>query len=173
MWPHQREAVETACKVLAEGGRATQVLSCGTGKTRIGAHVATALAAHGRRLVLAPTVMLLAQLLREYRAAVGDAALGRVLVVCSDSGAAQRAGVEELHALQVHVTTDPAMIAATASLSGPVTVLSTYASVPTLSRAHHEHDLAGWDLLIADLTNRYGSCTQRTACLPLWISSCS
>ncbi|WP_431921494.1 Helicase associated domain protein [Nonomuraea jabiensis] len=154
LWPHQREAVEAACRTLAEGGRATQVLSCGTGKTRIGAHVAVRLAARGRRLILAPTVMLLAQMLREYRLAVGDAALGRVLVVCSDSGAAQRAGLEELHALRVQVTTDSAIIAGVASSTGPVTVLSTYASLPAICEAHRLNRLPRWHLVIADEAHR-------------------
>ncbi|MGV9383602.1 Helicase associated domain protein [Nonomuraea sp. NPDC003707] len=152
--PHQLEAVEHALKAFADGDRATQVLSCGTGKTRIGAAVAAALAANGLRLVLAPTVMLLAQLLREYRLTLGDAALGTVLVVCSDYDAAERAGVEELQALHVRVTTDPAVIAAAASQPGPVTVLSTYASVATLSRAHHEHAMPPVDILIADEAHR-------------------
>ncbi|WP_433513790.1 Helicase associated domain protein [Nonomuraea sp. CA-143628] len=152
--PHQLEAVEVGYKSLVDGGRATQVLSCGTGKTRIGAVLAATLAAEGLRLVLAPTVMLLAQLLREYRATVGDSALGRVLVVCSESGAAERAGVEELQNLHVQVTTDPAVIASAASPGGPVTVLSTYSSVGALSRAHHEHGLPAWDVVIADEAHR-------------------
>ncbi|WP_431929930.1 methyltransferase, FxLD system [Nonomuraea jabiensis] len=147
--PHQLEAVAQARKAFAAGDRATQVLSCGAGKTRIGAAVAATLTANGLRLVLAPTVMLLAQLLREYRLTLGDATLGTVLVVCSDHDAAERAGVDELQALHV-VTTDAAVIAAAASQPGPVTMLSTYASVATLSRAHHEHAMPPVDILIAE-----------------------
>ncbi|MEV4117166.1 Helicase associated domain protein, partial [Nonomuraea sp. NPDC049695] len=152
--PHQIEAVEQALKAFADGDRATQVLSCGTGKTRIGAVVAATLAPTGLRLVLAPTVMLLAQLLREYRLTLGDAALGTILVICSALDAAERAGVEELQALHVRVTTDPTVIAATASRPGPATMLSTYASVATLSRAHHEHAMPPVDILIADEAHR-------------------
>ncbi|WP_170223013.1 DEAD/DEAH box helicase [Nonomuraea turkmeniaca] len=158
--PHQLEAVEQALKAFADGDRATQVLSCGTGKTRIGAVVAATLAPTGLRLVLAPTVMLLAQLLREYRLTLGDAALGTILVICSAHDAAERAGVEELQALHVRVTTDPIVIAATASRPGPVTMLSTYASVATLSRAHHEHAMPPVDILIADEAHRTVSGTQ-------------
>ncbi|GAA1613072.1 hypothetical protein GCM10009733_006420 [Nonomuraea maheshkhaliensis] len=152
--PHQLDAVEQTLKAFADGDRVTQVLSCGTGKTRIGAVVAAELAPTELRLMLAPTVMLLAQLLREYHLTLGDAALGTVLVVCSALDAAERAGVEELQALHVRVTTDPTVIAATVSRPGPATMLSTYASVATISRAHHEHAMPPVDVLVADEAHR-------------------
>jgi predicted helicase len=91
LWPYQSEAIELACKTLAAGGRATEVMACGTGKSRIGARAAAALARQSRRLVIAPTVTLLAQLLQEYRAAIGGGTVGRVVAVCREkiSGAGQ------------------------------------------------------------------------------------
>ena len=156
LWPHQEEAIEAACQHLAEGGRATQVLACGAGKTKIGAHVVAVLAPGERRLVFAPTVMLLSQLWREYRATLGDAVLGRVLLVCSADQPSEgdRAGLDDLATDQVCVTTDPDVIAAVVSGPGPVTVFSTYASAPTLARAHREHRVPPWDVVIGDEAHR-------------------
>lgn len=151
LWPHQEEAIELACKTLGDGGRATEILACGTGKTRIGAHIAAVLASGGRRLVLAPTVTLLAQLLREYRQALGAAGLGRTLAVCAESlETAGQAGIEDLEAQHIPVTTDPRVIAQMVSGSGPVTVASTYQSLDALHRAHRDHAMPAWDVVVLD-----------------------
>ncbi|MEU7205501.1 DEAD/DEAH box helicase family protein [Streptomyces sp. NPDC045470] len=47
LFPHQREAVDAARKTLAQSSRATAVMPCGTGKTRVGAEVAHHLEAAG------------------------------------------------------------------------------------------------------------------------------
>lgn len=155
LWPHQWEAIELACKALADGGRATQVLACGTGKTRIGAHAAAALAPRGQRLILAPTVTLLAQHLREYRATLGPDLVGRVLAVCRHHlTTAGQAGIEELEAQHVPVTTDPRLIAETVSGDGPVTVAATYQSLKALHRAHRDYAMPPWEVVVCDEAHR-------------------
>lgn len=155
LWPHQVEAIEQACKALGDGGRATQVLACGTGKTFVGAHTAAALAARGQRLILVPTVTLVVQLVRAYRAALEPSVLGRVLAVCDERKVAVgQVDIEELEAQQVQVSTDPRVIAQVVSDSRPVTVVSTYQSLAALTSAHHHHAMPEWDVVILDEAHR-------------------
>jgi superfamily II DNA or RNA helicase len=155
LWPHQVEAIEQACKALGDGGRATQVLACGTGKTLVGAHSAAALAAQGQRLILVPTVTLLAQLVRAYRATLGPSVLGRVLAVCDERKVAAGQGdIEDLEAQHVQVSTDPCVIAQVVFGSQPVTVVSTYQSLATLTSAHRQHAMPEWDVVILDEAHR-------------------
>jgi superfamily II DNA or RNA helicase len=173
LWPHQREAVELSVKHLGGAGdrveerRAQLRMACGLGKTRVGGVVAQLLAPHGRVLLLAPTVMLLTQTLAQFRAAAGSQGIGRVLVVCSRQqvGEGGRAAREDLEAQRVPVSTDPAVIAAVGagagSGGGRVTVLATYASLGALVRAHDEHRLGAWDLVIADEAHRTAGAADR------------
>jgi hypothetical protein len=66
LWPHQAQAVSTIDRALGSDGRSTVIAACGTGKTRIGA-AADRLRVQ-RRLVVLPTIELLAQTVRAYRA---------------------------------------------------------------------------------------------------------
>ena len=155
LWPHQVEAIEQACKALGDGGRATQVIACGGGKTFVGAHTAAALAPQGQRLILVPTVTLLAQLVRAYRAALEPSVVGRVLAVCDERKVALGQGdVEDLQAQHVPVSTDPRVIAQVVSGSQPVTVVSTYQSLAALTSAHHQHGMRVWDVVILDEAHR-------------------
>ncbi|WP_398933359.1 DEAD/DEAH box helicase family protein [Streptomyces sp. 130] len=87
--PHQIEAVDAVVRGLdippgkripRAGLRATVVAACGTGKTFIAAHSALRLARNGRVLVLLPTLDLLTQTVREWRAAGHH---GPAVAVCS------------------------------------------------------------------------------------------
>ncbi|MFJ2275775.1 DEAD/DEAH box helicase family protein [Streptomyces sp. NPDC087866] len=133
--PHQVEAVDAVVrgldippgkKIPQAGLRATLVAACGTGKTFIAAHCALRLARHGRVLVLVPTLDLLTQTMREWRAAGHH---GPAVAVCS---------LEDdphLWNLKVRSTTSAPQLALWHG-RGPVTVYATYASLPVLAEAH-------------------------------------
>lgn len=149
LWPHQVEAVEAATSALGHGGRASLVAACGTGKTRIGAAAASRLQSR-RVLVVVPTIELLVQTLRDYRAA-GDGAPGAVVAVCSDPGIAD---LELLDGEDVTVTTTAQVLAEAVRGRRRVTVLSTYASLPVVADAHAHHCLREWDLAVVDEAHR-------------------
>lgn len=151
LWPHQVDAVDAVTRAVGRGGRTTLVAACGTGKTRIGGAVAADLGSSRRVLIVLPTIELLTQTLQAYRAAA-DSPLGTVVAVCSDPT------VAELEMLagepDVLVTTAASALAEATAIRGPVTVLSTYASLPVISAAHAHHHLARWDLVVVDEAHR-------------------
>lgn len=131
--PHQKEAVTAAVRTLRTQPRATVVAACGTGKTLIAARTAARLAAHGRVLVLVPTLDLLSQTVRSWHAA---GRRGYAVAVCS-----ARQAVEHSSAGDIPMTADPDQLAALTDEPGPVTVYATYASLPTVVTAHQVHRL--------------------------------
>lgn len=154
LWPHQRDAVDAALKTLTEHARASVIAACGSGKTRIGAEIAAhVLPEHGRLLVVAPTLELIAQTLHEYRAAFGEVAVGRLIAVCSRHDAIYQSQVD-LEAEHAEVTTDPRLLASLMSAPGRYTVACTYQSLDVLREAHARHGLAPWSLITIDEAHR-------------------
>ncbi|WP_439681599.1 Helicase associated domain protein [Embleya sp. MST-111070] len=155
LFPHQREAVDKILKVLAENDRTTAVMACGTGKTRVGGEVAhlVAHAGAGHALVMVPTLELIGQTIREWREHLGDAALGRVVAVCSDREVLAR-DRGELAVRGAAVTTDPAQLARLVAEPGPVTLACTYHSLPVLAEAHARYGLAAADIAVIDEAHR-------------------
>ncbi|MET9804678.1 Helicase associated domain protein [Streptomyces sp. NPDC006368] len=153
--PHQVEAVEAAVRALdtppkgipANGLRASVVAACGTGKTLIAAHSALRIAKGGRVLVMLPTLDLLTQTVREWRAEGHD---GKSVAVCSlddDAG---------LYAAGVRTTTNPVVLAERHG-NGPVTMYATYASLPVLTKAFTEEyggPMQPFDLVVVDEAHR-------------------
>ncbi|MEU6720721.1 Helicase associated domain protein [Nonomuraea sp. NPDC046802] len=153
--PHQHQAVHAALAALANDERATVVMACGTGKTRVGAAIAATRMQHAgasRILIVAPYLELLSQAIREYRATCGDSELGRVVAVCSDPRVLDeyRGDLYDQHA---RVTSDAAELAQLAAGPGRITVVSTDASLPVLATAH-EHGLPRWDVGKMDEAHR-------------------
>ncbi|MFE7779283.1 Helicase associated domain protein [Streptomyces sp. NPDC057445] len=153
--PHQVEAVEAAVSALdtppagipADGLRASVVAACGTGKTLIAAHSALRIAKGGRILVMLPTLDLLTQTVREWRAEGHD---GKSVAVCSlddDAG---------LFAAGVRTTTNPVVLAERHG-KGPVTMYATYASLPVLTKAfsgEYGPAIQPFDLVVVDEAHR-------------------
>ncbi|WUW27013.1 Helicase associated domain protein (plasmid) [Streptomyces sp. NBC_01463] len=154
--PHQVEAVDAVVRGLDippgnrvpdDGLRATVVAACGTGKTLIAAHSALRLARHGRVLVLLPTLDLLTQTVREWRAAGHN---GPAVAVCSLQDD------PHLWDLKVRSTTSPPQLALWHG-RGPVTVYATYASLPVLAEAHegtYGLPMDVFDLVVVDEAHR-------------------
>ncbi|MEU6349640.1 Helicase associated domain protein [Streptomyces sp. NPDC047072] len=154
LWPHQQELVSAAARTLSTGPRTTGVMACGLGKTRAACEVAHLVAADDRVLIVAPTIDLVGQILRDWRDHRGAAHLGRVVAVCSDDSVLLDQDGEPLAPQPMMVTTDPQQLATFTKGPGRVTVAITYQSLPTLAAAHAHHGLAPWRLVIIDEAHR-------------------
>lgn len=153
--PHQVEAVSAIVRGLDtppggipdDGLRVNVVSACGTGKTVIAAHASRRIAKGGRILVMLPTLDLLTQTVREWRA---EGHKGDSVAVCSlddDPG---------LYAADVRTTTNPIQLALWHG-KGPVTVYATYASLPVLSKAcagEYGQKMEPFDLVVVDEAHR-------------------
>ncbi|WP_405455115.1 Helicase associated domain protein [Streptomyces sp. NBC_00101] len=156
LYPHQSEAVDAIVAGLGirpgqqipkNGLRGQVHAACGTGKTFIAAGAAQRISPHGRVLVLLPTLELLAQTVREWRA-FGRS--GSMVAVCSMDDDPR------LYDLRVPSTTNPQQLALHYG-SGPVTVFATYASLPVLVEAHegaYGLPMDVWDLVCVDEAHR-------------------
>ncbi|MFF3833319.1 Helicase associated domain protein [Streptomyces sp. NPDC002458] len=154
--PHQAEAVDAIVagleirpgqRVPNNGLRGQVHAACGTGKTFIAAGVARRISPHGRVLVLLPTLELLAQTVREWRA-FGRS--GPMVAVCSMEDDPR------LYDLRVPSTTSAPQLALHYG-NGPVTVFATYASLPVLIEAHegaYGLPMDVWDLVCVDEAHR-------------------
>ncbi|MET9117574.1 DEAD/DEAH box helicase family protein [Streptomyces longwoodensis] len=142
--PHQSRAVQAAHTALRRADRASVVMACGTGKTYVAARTAARVAPQGTRLVLLPTLELLAQTIDDWRTAGMS---GPVLAVCSKRPSTQGGPVA--------FTTDPAVLAATVRRN-PVglTVFATYHSLHRVQDAHHRFALPAWSLIAIDEAHR-------------------
>ncbi|WP_308405865.1 Helicase associated domain protein [Streptomyces sp. 404i] len=156
LYPHQAEAVDAIVagleirpgqRIPKNGLRGQVHAACGTGKTFIAAGAAQRISPHGRVLVLLPTLELLAQTVREWRA-FGRS--GPVVAVCSMDDDPR------LYDLRVPSTTNAQQLALHYG-SGPVTVFATYASLPVLVEAHegaYGLPMDVWDLVCVDEAHR-------------------
>ncbi|MGW8955536.1 Helicase associated domain protein [Streptomyces sp. NPDC055709] len=154
--PHQVEAVEAIVSgmeippggtISPDGLRGQIHAACGTGKTFIAAAAAHRIVPNGRVLVLLPTLDLLAQTVREWRA-YGHR--GASVAVCSMEDDPR------LYALGVRSTTSAPQLALWHG-RGAVTVYATYASLPVLIAAHEGTfglPMDVWDLVVVDEAHR-------------------
>ncbi|QTD95712.1 DEAD/DEAH box helicase [Streptomyces cyanogenus] len=147
--PHQKEAVAAAAATLRNHTRASVIAACGTGKTLIAARTTARITPRGRVLVLLPTLDLLSQTIRSWRAAGRK---GTTVAVCS----ARQALDHEPLGADTPLTTDPGELTtqATPPRTGPVTAYATYASLSAVLAAHHDHHLPPWDLVVVDEAHR-------------------
>ncbi|MCX4681480.1 Helicase associated domain protein [Streptomyces sp. NBC_01433] len=164
LWPHQREAVAAATAELAIASRATVVMACGTGKTRVESEVADAVSPTAPVLVVLPTLDLIAQTLRSWVQTSGRAALGTVIAVCSDDEIADREAAADLSSLNAQVTTDPERLSALLAerKNSRCTVAITYQSLPILAAVHREQAVDAWRLVVVDEAHRSAGARDRT-----------
>ncbi|MEV0636422.1 Helicase associated domain protein [Streptomyces sp. NPDC050619] len=154
LWPHQQELVSAAARTLSTEPRTTGVMACGLGKTRAACEVAHLVAADDRVLIVAPTIDLVGQILRDWKDYRGAAHLGRVVAVCSDDSVLLDHDGWPLVPQPTMVTTSPQQLTDFTKGPGRVTVAITYQSLPTLAAAHAHHDLPPWRLMIIDEAHR-------------------
>ncbi|MEV2235835.1 Helicase associated domain protein [Streptomyces phaeochromogenes] len=152
---HQVEAVAAIVRGLdmppggipPNGLRGQVNAACGTGKTIIAAAAARRIAPKGRVLVLVPTLDLLTQTVRAWRAAGHK---GPAVAVCSLHDD------PELWTLKVRCTTNPIQLSLWHG-DGPVTVYATYASLGVLAEAFagaYGQQLDPMDLVCVDEAHR-------------------
>lgn len=166
LWPHQKEAVNALTAAFDRSERATAVLACGTGKTRISAASVQVLGARSnvkRVLVVVPFLELITQTLREWRTVLGDTGMGDVVAVCSDKDVLREQPY--LRAERATVTTSAEDLARLTAGAGRVTVAVTYASLPVIAAAHDRHGLAMWDLIILDEAHRSAGRADKTSAM--------
>ncbi|MEU6353591.1 Helicase associated domain protein [Streptomyces sp. NPDC047072] len=155
LWDHQREALEDLRKELLSARRVTNVMACGTGKTRVGAEVARLVSPSEPVLIVVPTLDLIAQTLAAWLEALGREALGRIIAVCGDREVTDRDTADELSARQIEVTSDPGELAELLrTRRGRSTVAITYQSLPKLVAAHQYRGVQPWKLIVVDEAHR-------------------
>lgn len=141
--PHQSKAVHAAHTALRHTARTSIVMACGTGKTYVAARTAARVAPQGTRLVLLPTLDLLAQTIDDWRTAGMS---GPILALCSKR--------PNTTGETVAYTTDPAALTATAHQNPDLTVFATYHSLHRVQDAHHRFALPPWSLITIDEAHR-------------------
>ncbi|WNI20022.1 DEAD/DEAH box helicase [Actinacidiphila sp. ITFR-21] len=140
---HQSQAVHAAHTALRLSARTSIVMACGTGKTYVAARTAARVAPQGTRLVLLPTLELLAQTIDDWRTA---GMTGPVLALCSKR---PHTATEP-----VAFTTDPYALSAAVRQNPGLTVFATYHSLVRVQQAHHDYDLPPWSLIAVDEAHR-------------------
>ena len=153
--PHQRKAFDAVMAAIGDGGRAQISMACGTGKTLVGLRTAEAVhqrVAGGRVLVLVPSLGLIDQTVRAWRA--DTAGTFDAFAFCSD----KRAAAEDIAAEQLSIpsTTTPQVLADWLdgrSNDRLVVVFCTYQSTVRLADIHHDraHE---WDVVVVDEAHR-------------------
>ncbi|MCL3998989.1 DEAD/DEAH box helicase, partial [Streptomyces lavenduligriseus] len=141
--PHQSKAVHAAHTALRHTARTSVVMACGTGKTYVAARTAARVAPQGTRLVLLPTLELLAQTIDDWRTA---GMTGPILALCSKR--------PNTTGEAVAFTTDPAALTATVHQHPGLTVFATYHSLHRVQDAHHRFALPPWSLIAIDEAHR-------------------
>ncbi len=156
--PHQEEAIAAVLEEFRSKDRATAVMACGTGKTLVALWTFERLKGN-TALILAPSLALLKQTLREWR---GHGAAGRYLCVCSDETVRDdgetRFSAEELG---IPVTTNPAEVSRwlRKDFHGKSLILSTYQSARVLGAGLP--DGFWFDLAIFDEAHRTAGARDR------------
>jgi predicted helicase len=160
---HQQTALNAVAAGLGKAERGKLIMACGTGKTFTSLKISERLAGKGKRvLFLVPSLSLLSQTLTEWTQE-SETPL-HSFAVCSDSDVGKKRKAED-DAVQVftHELRYPATTKADRLASEMLkrhddehmsVVFSTYHSIDVISRAQHEHGLAGFDLVICDEAHR-------------------
>lgn len=160
---HQQTALNAVAAGLKEAERGKLIMACGTGKTFTSLKIAERLAGKGKRvLFLVPSLSLLSQTLTEWTQE-SETPL-HSFAVCSDSDVGKKRKAEDdavqvfTHELRYPATTKADRLAAEMlkrhDAEHMSVVFSTYHSIEVISRAQHEHGLAGFDLVICDEAHR-------------------
>ena len=143
----QMQAASSAIKSLSESSRIQILMACGSGKTLVGAYVATELGAQ-RVLVLVPSLSLMNQTLMAW---MENGALegARLLCVCSDASTGTLDSIEFTgEEMLAPVSTDSAVVRGQLSRNGRHITFCTYQSAKLLASSlpsHYQFDLALFD----------------------------
>ncbi len=155
-WSHQDRAVDAVLDVYEKVPRATVLLPTGAGKTKVGAKlVKLKLPKDGNALLVVPNLDLVSQSLVEYIDELGLNFIKVMAAICSDESSYERARLDlKSTGLDVEVTTDPGVVAATLGRSTRSLTICTYQSLAVLKAAHQIHGLKPWSIAIIDEAHR-------------------
>ena len=158
---HQKKALNDIVEGLRDHDRGKLIMACGTGKTLTALHIAETIAgASGRVLVCAPSISLLAQVMREWTVETRE--LGQPFVVCSDvqvgrrTASAADADAAAGYDLVIPPTTNPQRLAdaiAAAPEVGQTVIFCTYQSLSVIQEAQ-ELGMPEFDLAVCDEAHR-------------------
>ncbi|MFF2955865.1 Helicase associated domain protein [Kitasatospora sp. NPDC057965] len=154
LWPEQEEAVDNACRMLAETPRVVILMACGSGKTVTAGAIAQEVVdpSTGSVLIAVPTLDLVAQTLAQWLSAFGPDALGEVLAICSEPRVLDRFN-HDTNGARARVLSDPQELASQITAGQRITAVCTYQSLHAVIAAHQAGS-AAWDLVIADELHR-------------------
>jgi superfamily II DNA or RNA helicase len=142
--PHQVTAIKSCVRGLRKpGSRGQCIMACGTGKTLVGFEVAQGLKAK-HVLALVPSLLLVQQMIREYRAR----GAANILAVCSDDVSSGEDSIQiSVKELGEDATTDAKRAREFLAGDGQQIVVCTYQSLRSLSEVFDtlEFDLAIFD----------------------------
>lgn len=156
---HQKLAIEKILAGFEASDRGKWISACGTGKSFTSLKLAEQLCARNggqlKVLVLAPSISLVSQLLREWMAQTQTDI--RPFVVCSDTKAGRQAEDITTHDIPLP-TTDAARLAEGLAavgrrLRGMTVVFSTYQSIDVVARAQKDSSQQ-FDLILCDEAHR-------------------
>ncbi|MEU9608506.1 Helicase associated domain protein [Streptomyces sp. NPDC048057] len=145
---HQTLAVDACVHEFTDGApRVSVVMATGTGKTLVALNTVQETAPQGNALIVMPTLDLLEQTAAVWQS---EGRQGIYLGYCGRDGPQ----VRPLRGVLTMIR-DPGELARRASLAdGPVNVFCTYHSLNNLTRAHRDHHLPRWDIVICDEAHR-------------------
>lgn len=160
---HQKTAINAVKAGLKDADRGKLIMACGTGKTFTSLKIAEELAGKGKRvLFLVPSLSLLSQTLTEWTQQSKTPLHN--FAVCSDSDVGKKRKKDDdvvqtfAHELRYPATTKADKLAAEMTKrhddAHMSVVYSTYHSIDVISKAQHQHGLAGFDLIICDEAHR-------------------
>lgn len=160
---HQKRAINAVLEGFKEADRGKMIMACGTGKTFTSLKVAEEIAGRGGRvLFLVPSLSLLSQTLTEW---TQESVIPlHSFAVCSDSDVGNKRKKDDdtvqtfTHELRYPATTEPSRLALEMGKRHDdehmSVVFSTYHSIDVISKAQHDHKLAGFDLIVCDEAHR-------------------
>ncbi|NCA74347.1 MAG: DEAD/DEAH box helicase [Gammaproteobacteria bacterium] len=161
--PHQEEALRNAVEHYSRNDRGKMIMACGTGKTFTSLRIAEALVREGRTsdkcgcvLVLAPSIALVGQTLREWMSNAEEVL--NPICVCSDPTVSRRRSEDDIgetvEDLGMPATTDAGRIAFQHMTgNGTTVVFSTYQSIDSVIAAQRS-GLPEFDLVVCDEAHR-------------------
>ena len=153
-FPHQTKALKAAVKHYETHSVGQLNMACGTGKTHVALRLVTLLKSQ-RTLVLVPTLSLVAQFIKDWRALHGNSY--RMMAVCCDDTVGHRntdtydITQEELHATTgIFVSTEVSEVTNFMRGNVPFVVFSTYTSSPVVALAQKHAKVPTFDFAVAD-----------------------
>ncbi|GAA3278274.1 DEAD/DEAH box helicase [Nesterenkonia halobia] len=157
-FPYQRQAMNDVAAGFEASDRGKMIMACGTGKTYTALQIVEEqIPSDGYVLFLVPSIALLDQTLREWKADASEEF--RALAVCSDAKVGKNSNNEDISTteLVVPATTDAQKLIDQRRLArrfnGRTVVFSTYQSIEAIAEAQRQ-GFPEFDLVICDEAHR-------------------